>query len=141
MSNLSTLTAEQRQLLEALLEEEGANPNAILPIARRPDSRWAPLSSAQQRMWFAYRQSPEDPSYNIQIALNIKGNLNVTSLRKAVESLIKRHESLRTSFSEQSGQIVQIIHEPYQPMFQCIQHEDELTLDTFIKNEALRPWI
>lgn len=140
MSNLSTLTAEQRQLLEALLEEEGANPNAILPIARRPDSRWAPLSSAQQRMWFAYRQSPEDPSYNIQIALNIKGNLNVTSLRKAVESLIKRHESLRTSFSEQSGQIVQIIHEPYQPMFQCIQHEDELTLDTFIKNEALRPW-
>lgn len=140
MSSLSTLTAEQRQLLEALMEEQGANPNAILPIARRPDSRLAPLSSAQQRMWFAYRQSPEDPSYNIQIALKIKGDLDVTSLKAAVESLIKRHESLRTSFSEQSGHIVQIIHEPYQPVFECILHEDQSTLDTFIKNEALRPW-
>lgn len=140
MSSLSTLTAEQRQLLETLLQEEGANPNALLPIARRPDSHWAPLSSAQQRMWFAFRQAPEDPSYNIQIALKIRGNLSVSSLKTAVESLIKRHESLRTSFSEQSGSIVQIIHEPYQPVFECIQHEDPAALDTFIKNEALRPW-
>ena len=140
MNDLSSLSTEQRLLLEALLKEEGADPNSLLPIARRPHTHWAPLSSAQQRMWFAYRQAPDDPSYNIQIALRIKGEFNLTLLNEAIAILIRRHETLRTSFEERAGSVVQIIHEPYLPLIQCILSEDPIKLENFVKNEALRSW-
>ncbi len=71
-----------------------------------------PLSFAQQRLWFLNRWEPESTSYNIPIALRLKGNLDIEKLSKAMRIVLNRHESLRTYFVEQDGI-------PYQTTFPC----------------------
>ncbi|MBZ4336625.1 non-ribosomal peptide synthase/polyketide synthase, partial [Corallococcus sp. AS-1-12] len=80
----------------------------------RPASRTGaiPLSFAQQRLWFLDQLTPGDASYNIPSALRLKGPVDVASLRRAFESLVARHESLRTTFHEHEGQATQHIHLP-----------------------------
>lgn len=51
-----------------------------------------------------------DTSYNMPVALSLKGILNMTSLKEAVQKLIDRHEGLRTTFDIVDDQIVQRIH-------------------------------
>lgn len=79
-----------------------------------------PLSFAQQRQWFLWQLDPQSTAYHIAGALQLKGRLDVPALQQAFQSLVGRHESLRTYFgnaqftgglfaSEQDGQAVQII--------------------------------
>lgn len=139
MTDLSNLTDEQRQLLAALLsEEDSALGNESIPKRTFPDH--APLSSAQQRMWLAYRQSPEDPSYNIQTAMRIGGNLDKETLRKALELLVARHETLRTSFAMQELDPIQIIHAPAPLIMQELEIYDPQALRQYVADQALKPW-
>jgi natural product biosynthesis luciferase-like monooxygenase protein/amino acid adenylation domain-containing protein len=69
-----------------------------------------PASFAQQRLWFLDRLKPESPAYLIPRALCLDGAINAHSLEYALQALISRHEILRTTFEEQSGQLVQVIH-------------------------------
>lgn len=139
MTDLSNLTEEQRQLLEALLSEEDSAPTED-SIPRRTFPNQAPLSSAQQRMWLAYRQSPEDASYNIQTALRIAGHLDKKILEKALEQLVVRHETLRTSFEMQGLDPIQIIHAPEAPVVHELELNDSEALRQFVADQALRPW-
>ncbi|MFE0339942.1 amino acid adenylation domain-containing protein, partial [Streptomyces sp. NPDC058955] len=58
-----------------------------------------PLSYAQQRLWFLSRTQP-NPSYNIPLALRLRGPLRTHSLRRALHDVLARHEALRTRFPE-----------------------------------------
>ena len=62
-----------------------------------------PLSSAQERLWFFSRLSPQSPAYNLAGAVKLEGALDRDSLREAVAALVARHESLRTRFVEIDG--------------------------------------
>ena len=139
MNDFSNLTDEQRQLLAALLSEEDAY-SVGESIPRRMLAGQAPLSSAQQRMWLSYRQSPSDASYNIQTALRISGQLDVSALKEALQQLVARHETLRTSFEMQGSEAVQIIHAPAVPELQELELSDPEMLRQFISEQALRPW-
>ncbi|WP_255443093.1 condensation domain-containing protein, partial [Corallococcus sp. Z5C101001] len=55
---------------------------------------------------------PEDASYNLPTALQLSGHVDVEALRRAFESLVARHESLRTTFEQHQGQPSQRIHTP-----------------------------
>lgn len=68
-----------------------------------------PASYAQQRLWFLDQFDPGSPFYNIPYALRIKGKFNIPILKRAVEEIARRHESLRTTFSTMEGKPVQII--------------------------------
>ena len=68
-----------------------------------------PLSFAQQRLWFHDQLLPENAAYNISAAVRLTGTLSVVALERALEEIIRRHESLRTTFSTVSFQTVQII--------------------------------
>ncbi|MBH3339923.1 non-ribosomal peptide synthase/polyketide synthase [Pseudomonas mendocina] len=68
------------------------------------------LSYAQQRQWFLWQLEPQSAAYHIPTALRLKGELNVEALRRSFAALIQRHESLRTTFRQEDGQVVQIIH-------------------------------
>ncbi|MDO8693712.1 MAG: SDR family NAD(P)-dependent oxidoreductase [Sheuella sp.] len=139
MSDLSNLTDEQRQLLAALLSEEESLPSDS-SIPKRTYAHQAPLSSAQQRMWLAYRQSPNDASYNIQTALRVSGQLDISRLKQALRQLVDRHETLRTSFEIQNSEAVQIIHVSSEPTLCELEIRDPDALRQFISDEALRPW-
>ncbi|HEX6045328.1 MAG TPA: amino acid adenylation domain-containing protein [Pyrinomonadaceae bacterium] len=68
-----------------------------------------PLSFAQQRLWFLCQLEPGLVAYNVPAAVRLIGNLNVTVLNWSLNEIVRRHESLRTTFDSVAGQPVQII--------------------------------
>ena len=65
----------------------------IVPIARDHD---APLSFAQQRLWFLHRLEPNSAVYNVPAAFRLIGELDARALEKSVYEIVRRHEVLRT---------------------------------------------
>jgi len=74
-----------------------------------------PLSFAQERMWFLYQLSPTGAAYNIPASVRLHGPLNREALRWSVAELVRRHDSLRTTFATVDGQARQIIHASLDP--------------------------
>ena len=68
-----------------------------------------PVSFAQQRLWFLDQLEPGDPTYNICAAVRLKGRLDIAALKSALNEVVRRHESLRTTFAEVEGQTVQVV--------------------------------
>ncbi len=103
------LEAERLALLELLLEEEeeeaaaggsppaGSGAAAIAPAEAPPER--IPLSLSQRRLWLADRLDPGNAVFNIPASQRLSGKLNVRALRAALQALVDRHESLRTTFS------------------------------------------
>jgi len=73
------------------------------------DDADAPLSSAQQRLWFLDQLQPGDPSYNVVEVFRLRGDLDVDALRAALRELIVRHEMLRTRFVATAGVPRQVV--------------------------------
>ncbi|MEP6486691.1 amino acid adenylation domain-containing protein [Microcoleus vaginatus GB2-A3] len=71
-----------------------------------------PLSWNQQRLWFLAQLEPNSPVYNEPFTIRIPGAIDVDALSKALNEIIKRHESLRSRFITIDGQPVQVIDPP-----------------------------
>ncbi|UXC39332.1 amino acid adenylation domain-containing protein [Cupriavidus gilardii] len=82
-----------------------------LPIAVRGRSE-AVLSYAQQRLWFLWQLERSSGLYNIPRAVRLRGTLDRLALHRTFDTLVERHESLRTTFHQQDEQAVQRIHPP-----------------------------
>ncbi|MGZ3461840.1 MAG: condensation domain-containing protein, partial [Archangium sp.] len=68
-----------------------------------------PLSFAQQRLWVLDQLAPGSPLYNIPAAVRLEGTLDVSALKRSFEEVVRRHESLRTTFRSTEQDAVQII--------------------------------
>jgi amino acid adenylation domain-containing protein len=80
----------------------------LLRQARRDAA--LPLSFAQERLWFLDRLAPGTAVYNIPLALRLDGALHLPALAAAVGEVVRRHEALRTVFTQSTqnaGQPVQ----------------------------------
>jgi amino acid adenylation domain-containing protein/non-ribosomal peptide synthase protein (TIGR01720 family) len=64
---------------------------------------WAPLSFAQQRLWFFSRLESGSTAYNIGGVLRFEGRLDMDSLRHGLDQVYSRHAALRTVFREHDG--------------------------------------
>ena len=69
----------------------------------------APLSFAQERLWFLDRFEPGSAAYNMPAALRITGDLDTAALAAAFGEIVRRHEVLRTGFPESGGRPVQVV--------------------------------
>ena len=78
----------------------------ILPVPRNGNLA---LSFAQQRLWFFDQLEPGLSAYNIPAAVRLKGRLNLAALEQSLNEIVKRHESLRTTFGKVDGRPTQVI--------------------------------
>ncbi len=69
----------------------------------------APLSFAQETLWFLDRLAPGRPTYNVPMCFRLRKALDVDALRKALAAVVARHESLRTYFTDDADAPVQIV--------------------------------
>jgi amino acid adenylation domain-containing protein len=102
------LSPERRRLLELKLRaRQNAAAGPELRPLPRPDGT-APLSAMQARLWVLDRMDP-GAVYTVPFAARIRGELHVPALRRAIDLLAARHESLRTTFAERDGEPAQVI--------------------------------
>jgi amino acid adenylation domain-containing protein len=108
-SRIADLSPAKRALLELRLNMRGVPPSAGHAIPRRANRDQAPLSFAQQRLWFLDQLEPESPLYNISKAIRLSGPVNVQALEKALDAIVARHEILRTNIVAVDGHPVQVV--------------------------------
>ncbi|MHC5857699.1 amino acid adenylation domain-containing protein [Nostoc sp.] len=101
-----------------------------------------PLSFAQQRLWFLDRLEPGNPAYNISLAVNIKGQLDIILLEQSLNEIIRRHETLRTTFTTVNGQPVQIIADSLKLSLSVINTElqSNVAVQKLLTQESQRPF-
>jgi Condensation domain len=93
VSGAGGLSPAKRALLERALRERRAAAAAIPRVTERAD---APLSFAQHRMWFLQQWQAQAPTFNGARAIRLRGPLDASALANAFETVLTRHESLRT---------------------------------------------
>ena len=71
----------------------------------------APLSFAQQRLWFLHQLDPGSPVYNVARVMRLSGALHVEALQKSLSVIVARHEILRTRITAADGRLRQIVTE------------------------------
>ncbi|MFJ3644674.1 non-ribosomal peptide synthase/polyketide synthase [Streptomyces murinus] len=100
----------------------------------------APLSYAQQRLWFLDRFEPGSTEYTTLSALRLRGPLDTGALGTALDGLVARHETLRTTFAEHDGHARQIVH-PARPVDLPLTELPDITaLDGFLERTAAIPF-
>jgi hypothetical protein len=115
------------------------------PAPRAEDDR-LPLSFAQQRLWFLDQLDPGTALYNVPVAVRLLGPLNRDALELSFAEMIRRHESLRTTFVAHDEQPLQVISRPGPAdiEFTDLSHVDEAEREAEITRvteaEAQRPF-
>ncbi|WP_447008010.1 amino acid adenylation domain-containing protein [Saccharothrix isguenensis] len=79
----------------------------LTPITLATPDQHAPLSPAQEQMWFLDQLDPGHHGYNAGFAVELSGPVDVDALRAAFADVVARHEGLRTSFPQRGGRPVQ----------------------------------
>ncbi|MBC2660098.1 non-ribosomal peptide synthetase, partial [Pseudomonas sp. MSSRFD41] len=139
VSRFLRLPLEQRKQFYQRLQSRGMS-FAQLPIASvRESNDNLPLSYAQERQWFLWQLEPDSAAYHVPGALRLSGRLDIAALQRSFDSLVARHESLRTRLHLQDDRMTQqvlaqasieIILEPI----------DEARLKERVEEEMARPF-
>nr|WP_282706566.1 non-ribosomal peptide synthetase [Pseudomonas syringae] len=132
LDSVKSLSARERKALAVLLKRQGVNLYGVTPIAVRETQVPSALSYAQQRQWIIWQLEPHSAAYNIPLALRLHGALNVEALRRSVEQLIERHETLRTTFEQQGDEALQVVH-PVSPF--------ALGVEQLAAGESVEAWV
>jgi amino acid adenylation domain-containing protein len=138
-----TLAALSRSIDVLRNEETSHQRSQLRPVSREGE---LPLSFAQQRLWFLDQLDPGSPMYNIPVAIQIQGHLEVNALEKSLSEMARRHEILRTTFRSEMGKPVQVINPPAPievsvvDLSQNTAEETEAQARILAREEALTPF-
>ncbi|MEP0344515.1 SDR family NAD(P)-dependent oxidoreductase [Rhodopirellula bahusiensis] len=111
------------------------------------DRQCYPMSDQQTGLWYAFRRNRNGTAFNVFLPTRLRSPLDVEALQKSMESVVQRHAALRTTFTDSSGELQQIVHDELKPEFVVedwsttngrVRDEDEL-LQSVIE-ETQRPF-
>ena len=105
----SRLSPAAQALLEERLKRRSAGQVSRQGIPRRAEPGPAPLSFAQERLWFLGQLTPESSAYHIARAFTLRGPLDRGALERSLREIVRRHEVLRTTFAPTGSSVVQRI--------------------------------
>ncbi|MCG0286191.1 amino acid adenylation domain-containing protein [Streptomyces sp. PSAA01] len=120
--------------------------DGIRPMGQEARAEGLVLSSTQRRLWFLERLNPGRADYNVSLALRIRGQLDAAALQAALQALVERHESLRTSFTDSEHGPRQWVHSSGQVVLQRIDltalagTEADERRDVLLREQALKPF-
>jgi amino acid adenylation domain-containing protein len=138
------LSEKKRAILQALLREQGIGEAKPERIPHRSESGPAPLSFAQQRMWFLDQLEPESPLYNIHTGVELSGPLNVPVLQRSIGEILRRHEALHTTFAVIDDRPVQVINKnaifklPVNDLRELDKSQHSLRVNAWAEEDARR---
>ena len=146
-SSLRSELAERKAEIIALLQDSKLAGNSIsLPIQPVSRNQELPLSFAQQRLWFLDRLEPNSPFYNIAVAVRLSGDLKIQVLQQALDAIVAHHEILRTNYTTENGNPIQVINAPQSVELQIIdlqqygEIEQETQIQKLLQQESQRPF-
>jgi Condensation domain len=109
---IADLSPAKRALLELKLQQKGSEESREWTIPRRTERGSAPLSFAQERLWFLDQLEADGTPYNRPAGLRLTGTLDVEALKQSLNEIVRRHEALRTAFVVSDDSPVQVIGPP-----------------------------
>lgn len=121
-------------------EDKPVRQQASAPIAPVDKQADYPLSNAQKRLWTLEQLSPGLVAYNLPSAIKLPADVDAEAMHKAVQSLLMRHESLRTYFIEQDGLPRQKISVIAPDVLEEMTMTSEQAVLDFAKEEAETPF-
>ncbi|MCK4259526.1 MAG: amino acid adenylation domain-containing protein, partial [Halanaerobiales bacterium] len=118
---------------------------AFIPVTHEKDFDGGcyPVSSAQRRLYLLNQLDITSTNYNMPQAMLIEGEIDKEKLHVAFLRLIKRHDSLRTSFELREGEVVQLIHQDVDFYIQSYEIESQADFKKEVQhlvNEFVKPF-
>jgi amino acid adenylation domain-containing protein len=108
----NALSNQERALLESRLLARRNVAQRIPRLDRSGGATRVPASFAQRRLWFLEQLQGQLVAYNLSMSWRLRGPLNAEALRRAMEAIVRRHESLRTTFELEGDVPIQIVRPP-----------------------------
>lgn len=113
MNNLAdrirNFTPGQLMLLKKQLEKKNSNLLKLSTIPPRDKHQLCPLSLDQEQLWFLDQLEPNSSGYNLCFAFRLTGTLHLWALEESLNEIVRRHETLRTTFPTVSGVPHQVV--------------------------------
>ncbi len=106
------IRSHKNALIELLELNQGSKACETIPVADR--TGMLPLSFSQQRMWFVEQLNDNSAQNNMPAALRLTGNVRLEVLEQTINTIVERHEILRTRYQVHNGEPVQHI-QPHVP--------------------------
>ena len=130
----------------AQYQNQAAELSKYQTISPREKRDNAPLSFAQQRLWFLAQLEPNNPFYTIPWSVRLSGDLNIPVLQQALDAIVAHHEVLHTNYISENGNPIQVIGRtklaelPIIDLQQYGQAEQETQVQKLLQQESQQPF-
>jgi amino acid adenylation domain-containing protein len=137
--------APREALTPQLRDELGTRRAEVVAHLRAEASASAqasPLSYSQRSLWLVHQEDPASPAYNVAFTARVASAVDVAALREALQALVDRHASLRTTYPLVDGLPVQRIAGATELSFEAhdVAGMDEAALSEVVHASYRRPF-
>jgi fengycin family lipopeptide synthetase D len=110
---------------------------AIEPVEKK---EYHAVSSVQKRLYVLWQKEPDNTAYNITGMMTLEGKVNKNKFEESFKKIIRRHESLKTSFEIVEAEPVQAIHQEVAFNMEYYQVEVKVEVEESTKERRVEGW-
>ncbi len=114
------------------------NQTSYEPIPRAEEREYYLMSSSQKRIYLVCQLDKNSVAYNLPQLYILKGKVDAERIRTTIQTLMDRHEILRTEFTEKDGDLVQRVRTDVNADF--IYEDEALTIQNELIKDFTKPF-